>query len=62
MSVHFGWFGVSSRQNAGVKRPADVKRDRYLSALQAKEYGLVDEVVGHIPTTDAKPPGASTES
>jgi ATP-dependent Clp protease protease subunit len=35
----------------------DTERDRYLSALQAKEYGLVDEVVGHIPGGEAgKPP------
>ena len=34
----------------------DTERDRYLSALQAKEYGLVDEVVGHIPTGDANKP------
>ncbi len=27
----------------------DTERDRYLTAMQAKEYGLVDEVVGHIP-------------
>jgi ATP-dependent Clp protease, protease subunit len=27
----------------------DTERDRYLTAIQAKEYGLVDEVVGHIP-------------
>jgi ATP-dependent Clp protease protease subunit len=40
-----------------VERVArDTERDRYLSALQAKEYGLVDEVVGHIPTAEAKPP------
>jgi ATP-dependent Clp protease protease subunit len=32
----------------------DTERDRYLSALQAKEYGLVDEVVGHIPTSEVK--------
>ena len=32
----------------------DTERDRYLSALQAKEYGIVDEVVGHIPP-EAKP-------
>jgi ATP-dependent Clp protease protease subunit len=32
----------------------DTERDRYLSALEAKEYGIVDEVVGHIPTEDAK--------
>jgi len=36
----------------------DTERDRYLSALQAKEYGLVDEVVGHIPNSEraATPP------
>ena len=31
----------------------DTERDRYLSAMQAKEYGIVDEVVGHIPPTEA---------
>lgn len=36
----------------------DTERDRYLSALQAKEYGLVDEVVGHIPGDATKPAGA----
>src|SRR5213082_891904 len=25
----------------------DVERDRYLSAVQAKEYGLIDEVIAH---------------
>jgi len=30
----------------------DTERDRYLTAIQAKEYGLVDEVVGHIPTAE----------
>jgi ATP-dependent Clp protease protease subunit len=34
----------------------DTERDRYLNAIQAKEYGIVDEVVGHIPNTEAKPP------
>ncbi|WP_435015682.1 ClpP family protease [Tundrisphaera sp. TA3] len=35
----------------------DTERDRYMTALQAKEYGLVDEVVGHIPASEAnKPP------
>ena len=34
----------------------DTERDRYLTALQAKEYGLVDEVVGHIPPSEVKPP------
>ncbi len=32
----------------------DTERDRYLSAIQAKEYGLVDEVVGHIPPAESK--------
>ncbi len=39
----------------------DTERDRYLSAMQAKEYGLVDEVVGHIPSSEVKehtPPSA----
>ena len=31
----------------------DTERDRYLSAPQAKEYGIVDEVVGHIPSAEA---------
>ncbi|MEO6808114.1 MAG: ATP-dependent Clp protease proteolytic subunit [Isosphaeraceae bacterium] len=31
----------------------DTERDRYLTAIQAKEYGLVDEVVGHIPSVEA---------
>ena len=35
----------------------DTERDRYMTAIQAKEYGLVDEVVGHIPAAEAnKPP------
>jgi ATP-dependent Clp protease protease subunit len=38
----------------------DTERDRYLTAIQAKEYGLVDEVVGHIPESDAKPPAATS--
>src|SRR4029079_2914146 len=32
----------------------DTERDRYLTAMQAKEYGLVDMVVGHMPTSEAK--------
>jgi ATP-dependent Clp protease protease subunit len=32
----------------------DTERDRYLTALQAKEYGLVDEVVGNYPGGDQK--------
>src|SRR5437660_6183985 len=38
----------------------DTERDRYLTALQAKEYGLVDEVVGHMPTGEIKPPPPSS--
>lgn len=37
----------------------DTERDRYMTALQAKEYGLVDEVVGHIPAAEANK-GATT--
>jgi ATP-dependent Clp protease protease subunit len=42
----------------------DTERDRYLTAQQAKEYGLVDEVVGHIPGSEPKPesPPAATGS
>jgi len=37
----------------------DTDRDRYLSAIQAKEYGLVDEVVGRIAGSEKGPgPGA----
>ena len=32
----------------------DTERDRYLTAIQAKEYGVVDEVVGHIPPVETK--------
>ncbi len=32
----------------------DTERDRYLTAIQAKEYGLVDEVVGHMPNSEIK--------
>ena len=32
----------------------DTERDRYLTAIQAKEYGVVDEVVGHIPAAETK--------
>jgi len=40
----------------------DTERDRYLTAHQAKEYGIVDEVVGHIPGAEVKahtPPAGS---
>jgi ATP-dependent Clp protease, protease subunit len=40
----------------------DTDRDRYLTALEAKDYGLVDMVVGHIPESEVKahtPPAGS---
>ena len=36
----------------------DTERDRYLTAAQAKEYGLVDEVVGRIAGEKGTPPAA----
>jgi len=49
--------------NQPIERIAkDTERDRYLTAIQAKEYGLVDEVVGHMPTSEVKatqPPPAT---
>ena len=39
----------------------DTERDRYMTAIQAKEYGLVDEVVGHIPTAEANKPVRSPQ-
>ena len=36
----------------------DTERDRYLTAIQAKEYGLVDEVVGRITGTEKGPTAA----
>lgn len=42
----------------------DTDRDRYLSALEAKQYGLVDEVLSKAapvaPTTDASPAAPTT--
>jgi ATP-dependent Clp protease protease subunit len=35
----------------------DTERDRYLTAHEAKEYGLVDEVVGHIPKAESAKSG-----
>src|ERR1700704_3853857 len=40
----------------------DTDRDRYLSAMQAKEYGLVDEVVGHMPSAESAKSGSSSAS
>jgi ATP-dependent Clp protease protease subunit len=45
---------LAKHTGQNIERVArDTERDRYLSALQAKEYGLVDEVVGHIPSAEA---------
>src|SRR4051794_18457010 len=45
---------LARHTNQPIERIAkDTERDRYLSAFDAKEYGLVDEVVGHIPTAEA---------
>jgi ATP-dependent Clp protease, protease subunit len=47
---------LARHTNQPIERIArDTERDRYLTAHQAKEYGLVDEVVGHIPSTETKP-------
>jgi len=35
---------------------ADTERDRYLTALQAKEYGLVDDVLEHLPEKKVEVP------
>ena len=53
---------IAKHTGQPIERVAkDTERDRYLSAIQAKEYGLVDEVVGHIPSSEVKantpPPG-----
>src|SRR5690606_15843710 len=32
----------------------DTERDRYLKALEARDYGIVDHVVGHIPKDESK--------
>ncbi len=38
----------------------DTERDRYLTAIAAKEYGIVDEVVGHIPPLEAAKSASSS--
>ncbi|GIW87950.1 MAG: ATP-dependent Clp protease proteolytic subunit 1 [Isosphaeraceae bacterium] len=43
---------LSKHTGQPIERIArDTERDRYLTALQAKEYGIVDEVVGHAPAS-----------
>jgi ATP-dependent Clp protease protease subunit len=52
---------IAKHTGQPIERVAkDTERDRYLTAIQAKEYGLVDEVVGHIPGSEAKPPPTSS--
>ena len=45
--------GRDPRQALRSSIARDTERDRYMTAIQAKEYGLVDEVVGHIPSAEA---------
>ncbi len=46
---------LSKHTGQPVERIAqDTERDRYLTAMEAKEYGVVDEVVGHIPGGESK--------
>ena len=41
-----------------ISRPRSSNYHRYLTAMQAKEYGLVDEVVGRIAGEKGTPPAA----
>ena len=51
---------IAKHTGQPIERVAkDTERDRYLSAIQAKEYGLVDEVVGHMPASETKAPPPS---
>jgi ATP-dependent Clp protease protease subunit len=53
---------LARHTNQPIERIArDTERDRYLTAHQAKEYGLVDEVVGHIPGNDPNKPGTNPQ-
>ncbi|MCP4245511.1 MAG: ATP-dependent Clp protease proteolytic subunit, partial [bacterium] len=36
------------------KGTAETERDRFLSATEAKEYGIVDEILREIPSDDKK--------
>jgi ATP-dependent Clp protease protease subunit len=52
---------LSKHTGQPVERVAkDTERDRYLTAAQAKEYGLVDEVVGRIGGEKSGPPPGTT--
>ena len=45
---------VARHTGQPIERVAkDTERDFYMTALQAKDYGIVDEVVGQIPTLEA---------
>jgi ATP-dependent Clp protease protease subunit len=53
---------LARHTNQPMERIAkDTERDRYLTAMQAKEYGLVDEVVGRIQGVE-KGPGSTVVS
>lgn len=39
---------------------ADIERDRYMTALEAKEYGLIDEII--LPRRGVSAIGAATAS
>jgi ATP-dependent Clp protease protease subunit len=44
---------LSKHTGQPIERIAkDTERDRYLNAIQAKEYGIVDEVVGQMPPVE----------
>ena len=38
-------FGQEALREAQSKIKEDTERDRYLSAIEAKEYGIIDEVI-----------------
>jgi ATP-dependent Clp protease protease subunit len=49
---------IAKHTGQPVERVAkDTERDRYLTAIQGKEYGLVDEVVGRIVGAEKPPSG-----
>ncbi|HEX8201296.1 MAG TPA: ATP-dependent Clp protease proteolytic subunit [Isosphaeraceae bacterium] len=53
---------LARHSGQAVERIAkDTERDRYLTAVEAKEYGLVDEVVGHIPKAESAKSGTGAE-
>ena len=44
----FFFLGMYERDGQPLEKiQLDTERDNYMSALQAKEYGLIDEVIAH---------------